>query len=344
MLYIVAFVQTFKEFRAPHEVTQKYITGPSGQRFTEYTRDTASRTEEQALFDMNPTSPEEEAQATEVQRSVRKSVRVSLLGAAVLWFCFALAYLRDLVHFYDQHGVLATGMREVELNWPSNTIYPHAIAVAGDNVFVANKYQIFQVSATGGDVTQVECNVTGTITDIVTQCDDAGNCQPLVLLGGDVSKVFNCHSGEELSLLYEPSPDSPKPGPQHIALRGDKSTMMALSTDGAVVEYGCHSPLQVSCTQWIPFRKRAQLQRAGDLKDFDYWGRWLYLVERHTTTSGGAASRVRILDMDSLEPVGEAWDMPQPIVAGSAIDSTTLLLLPNTRAPNLLRWTVPSER
>jgi hypothetical protein len=271
-------------------------------------------------------------------------VRWTLLGAAVVWIFFTLAHLRNVVSFYDRREPLAMGVEEVHLNWPSNTIYPHALAVTGDRAFAANRYQVFSFSANGGDVSQVACNLPGTITDVSAQCDNAGNCWPLVLVGGHEQKVVNCRTGEELPLL----PDLSKGAPRFIAHRGgDSTTMMAMAlphnSGSAVLDYS-----SAQASEWRPVRERAQLDGAAAVTDFDYWGHLLYLVERqsarhprHVTTG-----RVRIVDMESLEPVG-AWTLPQqflPLAAGSLGDRSTLFLLPEGRAPSLLKWTIPEQR
>jgi hypothetical protein len=341
LMYILMYVQSFKEFKMPHEITQKYITGPNGQRFTEYSNEPvrkAGEDPEQSLIDM-ATSPEEEARATEVRRSVRKAVRVLLVASAIIWFFFVLGFLPDVVRFYRSEP-LATGLDEVPVTWPSNTIYPTALAVAGNKAFAANKYQVFEFPLNGGEASQVQCKLTATIADVIAQCDDAGDCWPLVLLGGSSPKIVDCRTGQETPLLHEAAKSA---FPRHVARRPDSDdSMVAVLGTGAVVKYG-----SAQADQWSPLRKMAQLDSdavQGEGFDFDYWADRLFLVERHTSGQY-ASSRMRVLNLQSLEPVGE-WIVPRQygqLSAGSAITRDTLLLLTQGAKPKLFRWTVPQH-
>merc|ERR1712217_796755 len=88
---------------------------------------------------------------------------------------------------------------------PDNTIYPHAMDVgAGNQVFAANKYQVFRFSVNGGEATKVEtvdCNLNETIMDVIADCDNAGTCWPYVLVAGKASKLVNCTNGETIAHL-----------------------------------------------------------------------------------------------------------------------------------------------
>merc|ERR1711972_56371 len=63
-LFVIGYIQSFKEMKSPSEVTDKFITGPHGQKFTAYSTNDVERGESahyRAELDLAAPSKREEA-------------------------------------------------------------------------------------------------------------------------------------------------------------------------------------------------------------------------------------------------------------------------------------------
>jgi len=272
LLFVIGYIQSFAEMKMPSEITQKFITGPNGQKFTESTErdeeqgEGAQEMSEHMQFDMSTTTPQEEAQATAVRDSVRKSVRASLLLASFMWFFVVLSTFS--VFFDQDQESVAEDLETVSLQWSSRSVWPHAIAVAGDKAFIADKYRVFRVPITGGAPQEVLCQFTGTIADVAATCDDgAQNCHPLVLLEGESGRVVDCVTGEDSVMMQQSSDDHLKSFALHAG------SMMAI-LGNSVVEYRQQTELH----GWRPLWEKTQVDGIG-ARSLDYDAQRLYIFE-----------------------------------------------------------------
>jgi hypothetical protein len=336
LLFVIGFIQSFSEMKAPSEITEKFITGPNGQNFTASVENDAEHGREphgQMQFDMSTTSPEEEAQATAVRDSVRRSVRASLLLASIMWF---FVFLSTFTVFSEQESV-AKDLQTVPLNWRSKLVWPHAIAVAGDVAYIADKYRVYQVNAVaGGEPQEVSCPLSGaTIADVAATCEgelEAQTCYPLVLLEGESATIKNCNTGAESSIKQQPSDEKLNRFAIHsgsVHLTGD---MLAKLGD-SVVEYAAETE---EGHAWRPLWEKIRI--SGDAVhgvDFD--------AQRLNVFDHSDASKVKVADLQKRTLLG-SWTLPSefpPLADGAATGDGSVLLLPKGSAPMLLKWAPP---
>lgn len=330
LLFVIGYIQSFAEMKKPSEITEKFITGPNGQKFTEFSQmdeelgQCTQSASEKGDLDLSTTNPQEQAEATAVRDSVRRSVRASLLLASVIWFFVFVSSFSPLLEL-ERH---VENVEEVPLQWTSRSVFPHAIAVAGEDAFVADKYRVFRVPVLGGTPQEVPCNFTGTIADVAATCESEGaqECHPRVLLEGDRPRVVDCATGEESLILQQSSHD--RVG--HFALHSGK--MLALLGND-VVEYRSQEELH----SWRPLWEKAQ-DVGNDVRSLDYDAQRLYIFEQ-----SDSSSKVALADIQYGNQLGR-WTVPpqfSPIVAGAATGDGAILFLPKGPAPTLLKWVPP---
>jgi hypothetical protein len=359
LLFLFGYCQSCKEQQMPDEVTEKFITGPMGQKFTAYSDDQDLEQAEEddgflkQLDIAHPSKLEKEKKdSVAIRDAVHGSARRSLVVAFLVWFGVFLCDVWEVTRLDE----IATNISQVKLTWPgdSNTVWPHALVSVGQEAFVANKFQVFHIKldgpGTSGTVSTVTCPVRGTILDISATCDEDGTCLPLVLVQGDADNavaMVNCLTGQVMPLLQQEGEELPS----RFALQAGSAIsrtfggpMLAVLGD-AVVEYSWESQATGS---WSPLWKKLQVDGRA-LRSLDYEGSRVYLVE---DSSDGVGSVLRTRDLNSLAELGK-WVMPQGLTrphgvegpfrlaAGSVAGPNTLHLLPYGPTPNLLRWSPP---
>jgi hypothetical protein len=334
LLYACLLLRSYWEIKMPSEITEKFITGPEGQKFTKHIDDDVEQGKpastfaesDEALFDITMHNPDEEKEATRVRNSVRRTLRVSLFLSCGVWFITFLSTFS----FYINPSTEMYGVRSVPITWMFKAVWPHALAIAGDEAFIADKYKVYVVSLADGTPhvpRELSCNFTGIIADVAAACDTQHGvqvCHPLVLLESDSPRVVDCTTGEETVILQQNVDVQLK----HFALHG--GSMMALRGK-AVVEYKSQPD------GWRPLWEKAQV-RSKLAQGLDYDSHRLYIFER-----SDSASTVDIADIQYGLPVGR-WTLPaqfSPIVAGAAMGDGSLLMLPRRPAPELLKWVPP---
>jgi hypothetical protein len=362
LLFIVGYIQSFSEMRSPVEITQKYITGPNGQEFTDCSEKDLEKGgcgaghdhHGRDIYDLGAIPPQErqkeEKQAKAVMDSVRRSVRGSLLLASAAWFVLFLDNVVDAVDILRGGVPMAADLEDIPVTWPSGSVFPHAFVYAGNEAFAANKFRVFRITFANGKATAeaVPCALDEAIADISAVCEGDGSCQPVVLLEGEGSRMVTCPGAgvqpTSARLLQSSSLGRPTRFALHLdttsnAVRPTSGPLLALFGD-SLVEY---SHLEDSSEDWSPLSTRLQAQGAG-VRSIDYDGKLLYLFERSAAGSGSAAtSEVQVLDLDTRAPRGR-WALPrrlQSLAAGSAEGAHSVLLLPEGPAPDLMRWRLP---
>jgi len=380
-LYLVAYFVSVLETKTPAEDTKKYTTGPDGQRFPENWRDCVTGKSSHAMDPLQDPPPcptgasqerltgqqssgnsafREDAEALAVHNSVAFAVRGSLILSALLWFgIFISAVIGQLEPASLQPSLPLETAEEVRVSWPAESIRPHALACSGTAVFAANRYQIFRIPADGGPAVVEPCPLDGTIQDITVVCDGQRRCWPWVLLEGE-PKIVDCSTCRELPLLRERSPA------HRISLRASdpaeplNGTLLVKHGD-EVVEYAWEERRQhcgAISSGWSPLWHKAKAEHAAD---FGFSDTRLYLFgsEKDGAAPAERAGVVRVHSLETEALVGK-WKLPAgraPPVAGCAAGVASgvggtgtsaseamvpmLLLLPEGRAPPLLRAVVP---
>eukprot|EP00929_Paragymnodinium_shiwhaense_P041104 TRINITY_DN21381_c0_g2_i1.p1 TRINITY_DN21381_c0_g2~~TRINITY_DN21381_c0_g2_i1.p1 ORF type:complete len:941 (-),score=202.40 TRINITY_DN21381_c0_g2_i1:47-2869(-) len=142
-------------------------------------------------------------------RETKVTIRQTLFMSATLWAALLswavykyVLDVRDLAedvsNIIEMRGSIRdepipmAESEDVPILWPA-FFRPHAVACgARGHVFLADRSHVFELQ--GGALTQVACDLEGTIADVTAACDTNG-CWPMVLLRTTTapSKVVSCH-------------------------------------------------------------------------------------------------------------------------------------------------------
>jgi hypothetical protein len=347
-LFLLGTIFSYWEFKTPSEVTQKYITGPDDQKFTEYADPEVGGAlrpgrlhPTHSSFDLQGvTSQQHEVRATKVRDVARGAVRSTMLLAAMVWVFVFIADLRDSLRPITIIEIPQSALNKVQVQWDSDTVWPQNFVFAGGVGFAANEYQVFRIDfvdhVSEGHASLLDCPLDSTILSITAECSSQ-ICQPLVLLAakeGLPTRVVNCATQQQ----YQLDAAAATARPSHIALQAD--SQLTRPKNGPMLAVVGDDAVEYSSYNWEPQGMMLQV-KGSSLQNMDWMGNRLYLFERDSSV-------VNILDMDDesssyLASLGR-WSLPpgySRLVAGSAAGLNTLYLLEEGAAPSLWRWSPP---
>lgn len=118
---------------------------------------------------------------------------------------------------------------------PSPFWKPHALVCPRKQVFVADRYHVYELKNNNTKVERYPCLINGTIADVAAACDEK-SCWPVVLLQGVPPLVLDCSTGRQDPLL-QTTADAGR-----IATDADNEhklqTLVATMGDKMIVQYG----------------------------------------------------------------------------------------------------------
>ena len=119
---------------------------------------------------------------------------------------------------------------------PSPFWKPHALVCPRKQVFVADRYHVYELKNNNTKVERYPCLINGTIADVAAACDEKLSCWPVVLLQGVPPLVLDCSTGRQDPLL-QTTADAGR-----IATDADNEhklqTLVATMGDKMIVQYG----------------------------------------------------------------------------------------------------------
>eukprot|EP00931_Biecheleriopsis_adriatica_P064438 TRINITY_DN39217_c0_g1_i1.p1 TRINITY_DN39217_c0_g1~~TRINITY_DN39217_c0_g1_i1.p1 ORF type:complete len:808 (-),score=110.33 TRINITY_DN39217_c0_g1_i1:5-2428(-) len=156
---------------------------------------------------------------------------------------------------------------------PNPYFKPHALVCPRNQVFVADKYRVFELTERNTVAQTFPCDVNGTIADIAATCS-MNTCWPVVLLDGYPPMVLDCSTGEQSPLLQAKNPAS-KIATQATERLGPSHSLFA-SVDDDVIQYGW----SLGRTGWAPLWDVAKVRNGGVL-GLDVAGNRLLMFHNH---------------------------------------------------------------
>ena len=118
---------------------------------------------------------------------------------------------------------------------PSPFWKPRALVCPRKQVFVADRYHVYELQNNNTKVERYPCLINGTIADVAAACDEK-SCWPVVLLQGVPPLVLDCSTGRQDPLLQTTA------NAGRIATDADNEhklqTLVATMGDKMIVQYG----------------------------------------------------------------------------------------------------------
>eukprot|EP00438_Fugacium_kawagutii_P017351 Skav201531 [mRNA] locus=scaffold1616:41082:43331:+ [translate_table: standard] len=120
---------------------------------------------------------------------------------------------------------------------PSAFWKPHALVCPRNQVFVADRYHVYELEADNTRVKRYPCVINGTIADIAATCNEK-SCWPVVLLQGTPPLVLDCSTGRQDPLLQTTSDAGRIATDAGSMPNGKLQTLLATVGDKVIVQYG----------------------------------------------------------------------------------------------------------
>lgn len=262
-----------------------------------------------------------------------KYVMRSLWALSVLW---SLCKSYSNGEFHNEDAVIADTPKQGEvaittvvghLSWSSPYFKPQTLVCPGKKLFISDEYQIFEVDiAQGMTRPYSQCELsTHTIVDLTSDCNESGDCWPVVLMSGlyhgDAPAIYDCrtHRAEKLLQLQDK--------PLNVAWGGTgEQQALFVATRDKVLQYKW-SPTRQG---WAPLWTVAS---ARNVHAIDVVGEHLLLFRNYDTRVSKSGSAVEILNVKKAISCG-TWELPANLLgAGCAVPGggsvLTLNLLTN---------------
>lgn len=213
---------------------------------------------------------------------------------------------------------------------PSPFWKPHALVCPRNQVFVADRYHVYELRADNTKVERYPCMVNGTIADIAAACNQE-SCWPVVLLQGVPPLVLDCSTGRQDPLLQTTD------GAGRIATNADREnsgmlqTLLATTGDKMIVQYGW----SVEREAWEPLW---DIEKAGGVLAMDLVEDRLLVFHRggylqaQDIESGRLCSTWAFQSSDAVIGGG----------CGNKDHSSMLILVKNGHGTDLMRARLPA--
>lgn len=121
---------------------------------------------------------------------------------------------------------------------PSPFWSPHALVCPRNQVFIADRYRVYELKDNKSTVVVYPCSVNGTIADISATCDTT-HCWPIILVHGTPSLVVDCKSGIHSPLLQSSGEAQRIATSRNAsASSGALRTLVATIRDKVISQYG----------------------------------------------------------------------------------------------------------
>ncbi|CAK9044532.1 unnamed protein product [Durusdinium trenchii] len=128
---------------------------------------------------------------------------------------------------------------EMTMATPSPFWRPHALVCPRNQVFITDRYHVYELRENNTEVKRYPCSVNGTIADVAATCG-RHSCWPVVLVKGVPPLVLDCSTGRSSPLLQTETRAgriaTSAQGTNGVLETGD--TLYATMDDKMIVQYG----------------------------------------------------------------------------------------------------------
>ncbi|CAE7212039.1 PRCP [Symbiodinium pilosum] len=232
---------------------------------------------------------------------------------ALLWALHGAFYGMDFKNSKAAVEMWDTGpplleVSSMKMASPSPFWSPHALVCPRNQVFIADRYRVYEMSHNNSKVTVYPCPINGTIADISATCDDTV-CWPIILVHGTPSMVVDCNSKISSPLLQSSGEARRIATSRHADAKrgGALQTLIATLQDKVILEYGW----SIERSGWQPLWDiqetvgvlaldlvedrllifyRGGFLQAKDIRTGDDCGRWA-LPNAQTVIGGGCGNK-----------------------------------------------------
>lgn len=320
-LYLGIWAVSFAEAKDPKWHARQYTEGPHGQVFGRSWEGSRHATGQEdssqsstpftgaaprhGLPEANKDAPtfteelEEDARARTVAAGAIKTVRITLFLAGSLWLGLLMVELLPRAPWQQPH---ALQLQRVQVEWPSEAARSHALACAGGDIFVANRYQVFRLQRRAGRAALAEpwaCGrLAAPIKDVAAACNSTGGCWPILLSQSERQQnvVVDCAGWPEavLSQEHRPAEGFTFKDPD---ISSSARRMLALHSDGTVVEYSLPDS-----SSWRPLCERLDADSEDHGGSLAFLGKHLLLFSRKSNS-------LHLHDLDDALALPQRWQI-----------------------------------
>ena len=285
---------------------------------------------------MQPKTPSNNGGELPVQMLRRGTMVVNFLwSCAFLWALYGAWFGMDFknskaaVPTWSESPPLLEVSSETMAS-PSPFWKPHALVCPRNQVFVADRYHVYELRSNNTKVERYPCTVNGTIADVAAACNKE-TCWPVVLLQGVPPLVLDCSTGRQDPLLQTTSDAG------RLATNADREnsgmlqTLLATMGDKMIVQYGW----SVAREAWEPLW---DIENTGGVLAMDLVKDRLLVFHRggylqaQDITSGRLCSTWEFDSTDAVIGGG----------CGNEDHSSILILVKKGRGTSLMRARLPS--
>lgn len=147
--------------------------------------------------------------------TTRTHIRNLVICTALLWLGYFGAAVQSIVLLQEEwaaflaQGAKKATVQEILADWSSPLFRPELLACAGGQIYVTDRYRIFQVQLGSGELQldPVQCHgLHEPISDLTAACDKKG-CFPVAVVNGTWNQtgrsVVDCRNGQVMRLVEE---------------------------------------------------------------------------------------------------------------------------------------------